>query len=707
MEKAPKKLHIFLIYLALAMATFTAFERVRLCQFISIDDGIFAARNPYVQAGLTRESIAYAFTAIAPYPNWMPLTWLSVMLDSQIFGHSSTTYHVMNLFYHVLTVLLLFMVLKKMTGTVWRSAFVAAVFAVHPLRVESVAWISERKDVLSGFFWMLTMLAYIRYTQRPGIRRYLPLALAFSLGLMVKPMLVTLPCVLLLLDYWPLGRLQGKDQSDTQQLQSDTSAAPGYRKTSPGRLVAEKIPLFMLVAASCIVAYVVQQLGGAVGSLDRYTLSVRLNNALVSYIAYIGKMIWPTRLTPFYLHPGRYLPAWKPIIALLILLTVSGGLIYMVRRRHDLAPLAVGWVWYLATLVPVIGLVQIGPQSMADRYTYLPSIGISIAVAWGAARLADGRRRRNIVLGISTALLLILLTLCTRTQVTYWENNLALFGHATKVTRDNCIVHDCYGNALLEDGRPDEAAFHFQKALRINPRYTETYDGLARVFVEQGEFDEAIAVCKKRLRIGQPEADIYHRLGQAYYRKGDYGSAVQSFKESLRLKPDSVPIHRNLIRALVRMGNPDVVITHLTEAIRLNPNIATTHFNLASALKSKGRTEKAITHFREALRIKPNWEKPMNSLAWILATHSDPKFRNPAEAIRIAERACELTNQKDAGFLDTLAAAYAAAGRFADAVATAEKAVQLTASDDNKQRHQAILKRLQLYKNHQPYRREE
>lgn len=703
MEQTPKKLHVLVIYLALALVTLVAFEQVRLCEFTATDDGKFVARNSNVQAGLTRESIAYAFTATTT-ANWMPLTWLSVMLDSQIFGPSSVTFHLMNLFYHVLTVLLLFMVLKKMTGTVWRSAFVAAAFAVHPLRVESVAWIAERKDVLSGVFWILTMLAYVRYAQRPSVRRYLPVALALTLGLMAKPMLVTLPCVLLLLDYWPLGRLRWKDQSDAQELSHLESAGLNCPKASPGRLVAEKIPLFMLAAASCIITVIVQQLEGAVKSLDQVSLGARLNNALVSYIAYIGKMIWPTRLAVLYPLPGPNLPVWKPIIALVVLVSISAGLICMARRRRELAPLVVGWLWYLGTLVPVIGLVQVGKQSMADRYTYIPSIGISIIAAWGVERLTRGWRRRNIMLGISTALLLIIWTLCTRAQVGHWKNTLALFGHTVEVTRNNYPVHYHYADALFKDGRLDEAAFHFQEALRINPRFEKPYGGLAKLFYKQGKLDEAISVCIKRLRIGKPEAAIYHRLGLAYTRKGAGSLAIQSFKECLRLDPDSVPTHKNLAKLVMGLKNPDAAIRYLTEAIQLNPNIALTHFNLARALKSKGRTEEAITHFREALRIKPNWEKPMNSLAWILATHSAPKFRNPQEALSLALRACELADYQDPGFLDTLAAAYAAVDRFADAAATAEKAVQIIASGDNKERASQVQNRLDLYRQQKPYR---
>jgi len=703
MEQTPKKLRVLLIYVVLVLVTLVAFEQVRKCEFTATDDIKFVAKNPYVQAGLTRESIAYAFTTTAT-ANWMPLTWLSVMLDSQVFGHSSATFHLMNLFYHVLTVLLLFMVLSKMTGTLWRSAFVAALFAVHPLRVESVAWVAERKDVLSGLFWMLTMLVYVRYAQRPSSRRYLLVALALSLGLLAKPMLVTLPCVLLLLDYWPLGRLQWGRQNAGQELPDSEPAGLTCKKTSPGCLIAEKIPLFILAVASCITSVIAQQAEGAVRSMDRYTLSVRINNALVSYVSYIGKMIWPTRLAHLYLHPGRNLPTWKPVIALVILISASAVVIYLARRRHELAPLIVGWLWYLGTLVPVIGLVQVGSQSMADRYTYIPSIGISIMAAWGVERLFRGWRHRNIMLGISTALLLVIWTLCTRAQVGYWKNTLALFRHSVEATRNSYIAHYHYAHALFKDGYLDEAAFHLQKAIRIGPRHMKSYGALAKVFYEQGRIDEAIAVCKKRLRMGKPDPAIYHRLGMAYYHKGAKSLAVQSFKEALRLDPDSVSTHENLAKVFTRQDDPDAAIRHLTEAIQLNPNIDLTHFNLARALRSKGRTEEAITHFREALRIKPNWEKPMNALAWILATHHQERFRNPPEAIRLAQRACELADYQDPSFLDTLAAAYAAAGRFSDAVATAEKALQIIASGDNKERLQKIRNRLDLYRQQKPYR---
>jgi tetratricopeptide (TPR) repeat protein len=702
MEQTHKKLHVLVIYLVLTLVTIVAFEQVRLCEFTSTDDMKFAAQNSHVQAGLTRKSIAWAFTTTTT-ANWIPLTWLSVMLDSQIFGHSSTTFHLMNLFYHVLNVLLLFMILRKMTGTIWPSAFVAAVFALHPLRVESVAWIAERKDVLSGLFWMLTITAYVRYTQQPCIRRYLLVFLFLCLGLLAKPMLVTLPCVLLLLDYWPLGRVQWNSQNVADQLQYDQSTHFTCKKISPECLIAEKIPLSILSVASCITTVIAQQAEGAVKSMDRFALSVRFNNALVSYVSYIGKMIWPTRLAHLYPHPGRNLLISKAVIALVILVSVSAAVIYMARRRHNLAPLLVGWLWYLGTLVPVIGLVQVGGQSMANRYTYLPSIGILIMVAWGAERLSDSWRHRKMVFAISTGLLLISLTLCTRAQVKHWKNSLTLFGHDVKATPNNYLVHYHYGNALFQDGRLDEAAFHYQTALQINPRHLKSYNRLAYSLYMQGKFDETISVCKKRLRVSKPGPVVYHRLGQAYASKGDGILAIQSFKESLRLEPDSVSTHKNLARLAMGLTNYDVAISLLAEAIQLNPNIALTHFNLARALRSKGRTEEAITHFSQALRIKPDWEKPMNALAWILATHSQERFRNPTEAIRLAQRTWELSDYQDSRSADTLAAAYAAAGRFEDAVATAEKAVQIAASGNNKKRTQKIRERLELYKTGQAY----
>ncbi len=550
MERPVNKPFILLIYVVLAVVTFIAFEPARLNGFVNYDDDDYVTKNPQVSAGITPESVRWAFTT--PYmANWHPLTWLSHMLDCELFGLNSLWHHLTSLSFHIANTLLLFWVLKRTTAAVWQSAFVAAAFALHPLRVESVAWVAERKDVLSGFFWMLTMALYVRYTERVSIGRYIAVFLSFGLGLMAKPMLVTLPFVLLLLDYWPLGRFQfGQDA--------------GYR--SLFHLVREKVPLFVLSVASSVVTFIIQQSAGAMKPAESFGLSTRISNAIVSYMGYIFKIICPSGLAPLYPHPGGNLPRWQPIVFFVILAVASAAVIYM-RRRYLIA----GWLWYLGTLVPVIGLVQVGEQAMADRYTYLPSIGIFIMVGWGANELLERWRYRKMGLGISAAMVLAALLICTRTQVRYWQNNLTLFKHTIEVTSNNFVMHSNYGNALLEEGR----------------------------------------------------------------------------------------------------------------------------------------IEPAIENYNEGLRIKPNYAAAINNLAWILATTEDVRFRNPADAVKLAQRACVLTNHKDAEALDTLAAAYAAAGRFEKATETAEKALELAVSAGRKDLAAEIRNRLRLYQAHQPYRQKQ
>ncbi|MEE9371337.1 MAG: hypothetical protein V3W45_07715, partial [Sedimentisphaerales bacterium] len=361
---------ILLVYLALALATAIAYEQVRHNDFVSYDDFAYVTENPDVSSGITRNSVIWAFTSVH-VGNWHPLTGLSHMLDCQLFGLDAFWHHLTNLFFHIANTLLLFAVLKKITGAVWRSAFVAAAFALHPLHVESVAWLAERKDVLSGLFWMLTIAAYIRYAQCPTIRKYLLVVLVFALGLMAKPMLVTLPFVLLLLDYWPLGRFQWSPESISEVSTPSESIDTGYQKVTTFRLLSEKIPLFVLSAASSVVTFIVQKSQGAVMAMEIFPVRLRIANALVSYTGYIDKMLYPSRLAVLYPFSGDIL-TWQPIVSLLLLAIISAGVIYAARRSPYLA---VGWLWYIGTLVPVLGLVQVGSQAMADRYTYLPSIG--------------------------------------------------------------------------------------------------------------------------------------------------------------------------------------------------------------------------------------------------------------------------------------------------------------------------------------------
>ena len=589
MDKRSGRYWVFCIYLVLVLTTITVFWRVCNYGFVNYDDNDYVAQNPQVIAGMTRESVVWAFTT-AHSSNWHPLTWLSHMLDCQLFGLDAGWHHLTNLLLHIVNTLLLFYVLKKMTGALWRSAFVAAVFALHPLHVESVAWISERKDVLSSLFWMLTMVAYLGYIKRPNAGRYLLTLFVFALGLMAKPMLVTLPFVLLLLDYWPLGRIQlGMDSNPK-------SATARWQVVY--RLICEKIPFFPLSVISSIVTFLVQQNTGAVVAREAFPLIFRIVNTPIFYLTYIAKMIWPSRLAVFYPHPVDKFSMWQAVLGALLLLGISIWVICLARSRRYLL---VGWLWYLGTLVPVIGLVQVGAQGVADRYTYLPLIGIFIMVAWGVGELLAKWRFRRIVLGISAGLVLAVLLICTRMQVRYWQNSAALFEHALKVTSSNYVAHFCLADYLREQGSPDKAVTHFTKALQIRPDYAEAHGNLGYVLAYQGKLGEAIA------------------------------------------------------------------------------------------------------HLTEALRLKPDWVEPMNNLAWFLATHKETELHNADEAVRLAEQACGLMGYKEPGLLDTLAAAYAAAGRFSEAVATAEKALELAQSPGQSQLEKGIRSRQHLYKSGRPY----
>ncbi len=550
MKREHNKKHVLLICVALSLATIIAYEQVRLNGFVNYDDPAYVTGNSHVNGGITLESIVWVFTN-NHVGNWHPLTGLSHILDCELFGLNPLWHHLTSLLFHILNTLLLFWVLKRMTGEVWASAFVAAAFAIHPLHVESVAWVAERKDVLSGFFWMLTMAAYIRYAKQPDIRRYLLVGLVFCLALMAKPMVVTLPFVLLLLDYWPLGRLQWEWRSGpaASRLRSkpagpSKSVNVGYPRATAWRLVGEKIPLFTLVVISSVVTFIVQKSAGAVPGRQVFSPTIRIANSLISYLAYIGKMVWPSRLAIYYPHPSYMLEMWRAAVAALLLLGISIWVIRLARSRRYLL---VGWLWYVITLVPVIGLVQVGGQAMADRYTYLPSIGIFIMVAWGAAEvlapaasICEAKRRgryRKIGLGISAGLLLAVLLICTRMQVRYWQNDFTLFGHALEVTENNARMHNYYGVALRENGRFEEAITHFDESLQINPGYSRARYNKGRVFLEQWKLDEAIASFTEVLRAEPDWPEVHNYLGLAYARKDRFVQAIKHFKAVLRSRP--------------------------------------------------------------------------------------------------------------------------------------------------------------------------
>jgi len=568
MKKGGERLWVAVIYVVLALVTFVAFEQVRHNGFVDYDDNRYVTENPLVNSGITAESVTRAFSTTHA-SNWYPLTWLSHMLDCQFFGLRPYWHHLVNLLLHIANSLLLFWILRRMTGAIWRSAFVVTLFAVHPVHVESVAWVAERKDVLSGLFWMLTIAVYIRYAERPSIRWYLAVFLSLCLGLMAKPMLITLPFVLCLLDYWPLGRLQSHRPGVNEAPMQCESSKPSRGRVRVSYLLVEKIPLFVVVAIISGVTFISQRSGGALADMEKLSIAGRLSNAGVSYIRYILKMLYPTRLAVFYPHPLSGVALWQWAISFLLLIAVSILLLYTLRRWKYLA---VGWLWYLGTLVPVIGLVQVGSQAMADRYAYLPSIGFFIMIAWTAGEIIAKLRLRKIEVAISAAIVLSVLVVCTRMQVKHWQNDLTLFGHAARVTRNNYIMHNSYGVALQKIGRLDEAVRQFNKALQIKPEYFHARNNLGNAFLKQGRINEVIASFTELLDGEATHVSVYSNLGRAYARIGQLGSAIELFQKALEIEPEQPGTYTNLGQAYFLQGKVALAIENYNEALRLDPD---------------------------------------------------------------------------------------------------------------------------------------
>ena len=568
-----------LIIVILTAATLLVFWRVTGHDFIMFDDEVYVTQNDQVQKGLSRQGAAWAFTTT--HANfWHPLTWLSHMLDCELFGLNPAGHHFVGLLVHLLNTLLLFVVLHWMTRALWPSAFVAALFAWHPLHVESVAWVSERKDVLSTFFWILTLGAYARYVEHPRVLRYLLVLVLFSLGLMAKPMLVTLPFVLLLLDYWPLGRFNLGPLSWE-------AGRPDNRRTPASHLVLEKIPFFALSAAACVAAYMAQARGGALKGASLFPLGVRAANAVISYVSYLEKMIWPHDLAVFYPHPGTW-PGWQVAGAVLLLLAISALAAAAVRK----APyLAFGWLWYLGTLVPVIGLIQVGDHAMADRYTYVPLIGLFIMVAWGAADLTRNWPRRRLVLSVAAAAVFCALAAGSVRQLKHWENSVTLFRHTLHATKNNYVAHTNLGMLSAGQGKLDEAMSHYADALRIKPDLVEARMNMGAALAAQNKFEEASRHYLRVLQIKPDFAAAHYNLGNLFAAQGKTIPAVSHFQRALLLEPDDAEAHNNLGISLARQGNRQEAIEHFQEALRIDPDFASARNNLNIILGREARLE--------------------------------------------------------------------------------------------------------------------
>jgi len=555
-----------------------------------------------------------------------------------------------------------------MTSALYRSAFVAALFALHPLHVESVAWVAERKDVLSTLFWVLTMWTYLLYVEQPRLSRYLLTLVVFTLGLMAKPMLVTLPFVLLLLDYWPLDRLAGRKSEDAISSGAQKDLGSSAQRPLLHRLFLEKVPFFAFAAASSAVTFLVQQSSGAVKSVEIFPLSIRIANGLVSYVSYMVKMIWPQHLAVFYPHPGSSLPMWLAGAAGLLLLGISVA-VMRAGRRHPY--LAVGWLWYLGTLVPVIGLVQVGMQAMADRYTYVPLIGPFIMIAWGIPELTRGWRHGRVVLRMAAVSLLAALMVCTWMQVRHWKNNMTLFEHALYTTDNNYLAHDSLGNTLAQQGKIEEAIAHYSAALSIKPDFVNSHNNLGLALLQRGEVEEAITHFSAALRYESDFPEAHNNLGLALARQGHVDRAIDHYFEAIRLKPDYPEAQNNLGNALASQGMFEQAISHYSEALRLKPEDAEAHSNLANVLARKGKFKEAIDHYSQALQIKPeNFEVHYN-LGVILADQGkfDEAIDHYSQALRL--------KPEDAEAHYNLGNALASQGKFKEAIAHYSEALRL------------------------------
>ena len=626
-EPARGQQAVFWICAALVAGVCVVYAQVRGYEFINLDDRSYVLENPHVLRGLTSDGLRWAFSAFHR-ANWHPLTWMSHMLDGELFGADPAGHHLTNVVLHAVNAVLLFLALRMMTGSLWACAAVATLFAFHPLRVESVAWVSERKDVLSGLFFMLTLLAYAWYVRRPGFVRYLAVFFALALGLMSKPMLVTLPCVLLLLDIWPLRRWR----------------------------VLEKLPLLALALASCAVTVLAQQRGLAVQTLESIPLHARLANALVAYFLYLWKTIWPLNLAIFYPHPSLipgegFSKLIGPAIASGLLL--ASITLLALRQRSHRPYLLVGWLWYLGMLVPVIGLVQVGSQALADRYAYLPLVGIYIAIAWLLRDWASHQARRQQALALVAAAVVLACMTASWRQAGTWRTSTHVHQHAIEVTKNNYFAHSNLGLVLrgqseltravehLESAvriKPDFAFAHtnlgvayelegelgraaaaHERAIEIKPDYAKAHVNLAVALLKMGNLDQAETHLRRAIRT-QPNYALAHmNLGVVLEKQGKLEQAIAAYRRAIRLAPTDVKAHSNLGVALVRLGRLDEAVAEFERALSLNPEYATAHNNLGVALRRQGKLIEAADHFEQALRIQPDYSNARRNLMQVRA----------------------------------------------------------------------------------------
>ena len=676
----------WLICVLLIAATFAVFGRTVDFEFVNLDDGDYVFQNPNVIAGLTASGVAHAFTH-GSLANWDPLTTLSHMLDCQLFGLHPAGHHLVNVLLHAAAAVLLFLVLRQMTGALWCSALVAALFAIHPLRVESVAWVTERKDVLSGVFFMLTLAAYVRYARKPGAAAYLLVVGAFALALMSKAMVVTLPLILLLLDWWPLGRFARRD------------GAPGT-----ARLLVEKIPLLVLSGAATAVSIMLQNQAHAVQSFDRLSLATRLGNALISCGWYVGKIFWPSNLAVLYPYPTHGLPAGEVAAGALVLVGITAAALWW---RWERPYLLAGWLWFLVMLLPVIGLVQLGSQARADRYTYLPQIGLYAALSWLLGSVALSRSRARVAIVGAAVLALTALGTGAYVQTGYWQNSEKLWTHTLACTSDNAVADYNYGTMLAEAGKQDEAITQFKTAVGLLPDYAAAWNNLGYAYMEKGQVAEAVKSLQQALALQSDFPEAHNNLGRAFSYVGRLGDAAAQYELAIKEEPNFADAHFNYGNLFVRAGGIKEAVNQYQVVLAIKPDHAAAHSVLATLLYNSGRTNDAIEHFEQALKIQPDLEQArddLNRIAMKMAASTNDAQRNGPRALELAQLLVGVSHETNPVYLATLAAAQAETGDFAHAAANVTRARKMATDGGETEAADMLGGQLRLYEAHVPYR---
>jgi len=599
-----------LITLFLITATLIVFGQVISHDFINYDDGSYVYNNSHVRKGWSVQGVKWAFTTRF-HLHWHPLTWLSHMTDCMLFGINPGAHHLTNLLIHISNMLLLLFILNRVTGAFFQSALVAALFALHPLHVEPVAWIADRKDLLSTFFWLVTMWTYARYVKNPGVKKYLLVFMSYILALMSKSMVITIPAMLLLMDYWPFGRFRIEEPKIKADQMRRESAGSRYLNKPSIRLVLEKMPFFFPMIAGAVLTFMA--IGFKSFTFSKLTKIIpgtnQIANALVSYAYYIYKMIWPFDLAIPYPKLGTQ-PLTHVAGAGTVLLGIS--ILAYVRRRHN-PYLLMGWLWYLVTLLPVIGLVKAGPHILADRYTYVPMIGLFIMIAWGVPDIFKKARHGRQILAVLAGVVILSCIAISWQMTRNWKNSETIFRHSVGVTKNNHVAHNNLGTTLLNQKKTKGAIYHFSRALEAKPQFAKAHNNMGLALARQRRLNKAIYHYTEAVRIKPNYAKAHYHLGNAFLKQGKYKEAAASYSRAVKIQPKMDTAHNNLGIVMSKLGNHQEAIRHYSRAIKINPRHYKAHNSLGSELMRQGRLDEAIYHFSRAIMVKPNYAKAYNN----------------------------------------------------------------------------------------------